>query len=125
MGRSAGRGKSGLPGRRFHLLALGLLLAVVAGWLALMLIAARDAELSGERSGMVTTVFPVGASLKEAFLATDRAGGSIVAGTWFPNIWVLYSDQPGYAGRLRAAGAILVFDSAPFQSMTIPTCGGV
>jgi hypothetical protein len=90
-----------------------------------MVVAARDAELTDNRAGMVTAVFPFRTSIKDVFLALDRAGGSIVADTWFPNVWVLYSETPGYARRLREGGALLVLDVAPFQTMTIPSCGGV
>ncbi len=125
MSHSDERRRSSFAGRRLHVFAGGLFVAVLIGWAVLMAIAARDADLGADRAGMVTAIFPPGTTIRDVFLATDRAGGSIVADTWFPNIWVLHSEAPGYAGRLREGGAILVLDTAPFQSMTIPTCGGV
>ena len=90
-----------------------------------MTVATRDADLAPDRFRLVTAVFPFDTGIKDVYLATGEAGGSIVADTWLPNVWVLHSDEPGYAGRLRGAGAIVVVDVALFQQMTIPNCGGV
>ena len=113
------------PLSRIHLLAASVLAVAIAVWIALMLVATRDAERAAEGAGLVTVLFPLGTTIKDVFLATDRAGGSIVSDTWFPNVWVLHSAHAGYAGRLRDSGALLVVDAAPFRSITIPTCGGV
>jgi len=110
-------------GRRLHLFAVLLLVAVSALWLAVIMRAGEDAAEAEGR--MVMVLFPPGAGLKEVFLATERAGGTIVGDTWLSNVWILHSERSGYPARLRAAGAWLVIDTAPFGQLTVPTCGGV
>ena len=112
-------------GGRFHLFAAGLFIAIVTGWVALMALATRDSELPDESSGMVTVVFPWGSTIRDVFLTAEKAGGSIVGDTFVPNVWVMHSDAPGYAARLRAAGVLFVLDVSPFKGLRVPTCGGV
>ena len=117
--------RSFYSGRKLHIFAGGLLVAVLIAWAVLMFLVVRDTDPGSTHAGMVTAVFPIGSTVRDVFMATGTAGGSIVADTWFPNVWVLYSEVPGYPDRLRDEGIILVLDTALFQSMTIPTCGGV
>lgn len=120
-----GRDTAGRTWGGGHRLALGLLLAVVAVWGGVLFVALRDAAEAAAASQTVTAVFAPGAGIKDAFMATAAAGGSIVSDTWLPNVWILHSEQTGYAMRLREAGALVVLDLSPFSSLTAPTCGGV
>jgi len=119
-------GAGATPGLgRWHLLATILFVAVVAVWAVLFLTAARDGAVGPGHSGMVTAVFGPGTTIRDVFLALEQAGGAIVAESWLPNIWVVHSGEPGFVDRLQAAGAWLVLDTSPFESLTVPTCGGV
>lgn len=99
--------------RRAHLLALGLLAAVLLVWGAAMAVAVNAARLPDGASGKVLAVFGPSAS-SEATLAAIVAAGARPVRPLAAFLWVAQSDEPGLAGRLRAQGALAVFGDFAF-----------
>ena len=58
----------------------------------------------------------------EAHQGIARAQGFLVAHTWFDNIWVVHSAQPGFVGRLQAHGAWLALDWARLEPVAAIGC---
>ncbi|QPC44860.1 hypothetical protein HW532_20460 [Kaustia mangrovi] len=106
-GRHTGSGRSG------HRLALVLGTGIVLAWLGAMTLAVRDAALPPEATGTVLAVFPSKLGDDAAFAAMTRAGGRPIRPTWLPGIWVVSGDEPGFAGRLEAEGAVGVYGDLP------------
>jgi hypothetical protein len=98
-----------------HKLALWLAAAVVAVSLVAMAVAMRAAALPPEASGKMLVVFQPGTPEVEIFGGLIRAGGAPVRQTWLPFVWVVASDNPGFAGRLMAHGALGAYDELPFS----------
>ncbi|MGI9464155.1 MAG: hypothetical protein ACR2OM_09455 [Aestuariivirgaceae bacterium] len=78
-----------------------------------MALSMRAAALPAEASGTVLAVFPPSAKSDEVFASLVRAGGKPLRETWLPFVWVVSSDQPGFAGRLKAEGAIGAYGEMP------------
>lgn len=84
----------------------GALCLAVASVLALVpVLGPRD-----EASGALAGVFPPGHGTMAAYAAVAAAGGTPIRATGGGLVWVARSAEPGFAGRLRAAGAWLVLD---------------
>lgn len=99
-----------------------IILAVAAtGWLGFTGLAVSRAALPAESSGMMLAAFPLAADDDEIYAAVIGAGGRAVRRTWFPGAWVVSSDDAGFAGRLKAAGAWGAFGKAP---VGMPELGG-
>jgi hypothetical protein len=103
-------------------LAVLLLLATLAFWAGLVGLMLHQARLGPEASGTVVVVFPRVMDRADRFTGLIGAEGRLVRTTWFDNIWVVHGDGPGFAGRLRAAGAIEVMAYAPFQPVMLGGC---
>lgn len=103
--------------------AAPLIIAAVAaaGWLGFTGFAVSRAALPAESSGVMLAAFPLAADDDEIFAAVMEAGGKAVRRTWFPGAWVVASDDAGFAGRLKAAGAWGAFGQAPIG---MPELGG-
>ncbi|MGF1630804.1 MAG: hypothetical protein ACFCUT_15120 [Kiloniellaceae bacterium] len=68
------------------------------------------ADLPGAERGTLAAVFPPGTDRPAALAAVAEAGGFIVReGSW-ATVIVAHSNESGFAGRLRRAGAWLVVD---------------
>lgn len=103
-------------------LAVLLLLATLAFWVGLVGLMLYQARLGPEASGTVVVVFPRAMDRADMFTGLIDAEGRLVRATWFDNIWVVHGDAPGFAARLRAAGAIEVLAYAPFQPVMLGGC---
>jgi len=69
-------------------------------------------DLPGRRSGTVMAVFRPGTSAERALASVVGAGGTPLVGGAFANVMIALGDEPGFVGRLRDQGAILVLDAA-------------
>ena len=98
-----------------------ILAVAAAGWLGFTGLAVSRAALPAESSGMMLAAFPLAADDDEIYAAVIGAGGRAVRRTWFPGAWVVSSDDAGFAGRLKAAGAWGAFGKAP---VGMPELGG-
>lgn len=99
---TADGGSGGGSGRT---LAIGLVLGLFS--VLLMLPAAR---LPDRASGAVAAVFAPGHDATAVYGAIVAAGGVPVRSRLGGLVWVARSDAAGFAGRLRAAGALTVVD---------------
>lgn len=98
-----------------------VLAVAAAGWLGFTGFAVSRAVLPPESAGLMLAAFPPHAGDDAIFAAVAEAGGQAVRRTWFPGAWVVASDDSGFAGRLKAAGAWGAFGQAP---VGMPELGG-
>jgi hypothetical protein len=68
------------------------------------------ADLPGAERGTLAAVFPPGTDKAAALAAVAKAGGFTVREGFWQTVLVAYSNESGFAGRLRRAGAWLVVD---------------
>lgn len=68
------------------------------------------ADLPGTAQGTLAAVFPPGTDQATAMAAVVAADGLVVRGGGWGSVLVVHSDEPGFAKRLRHAGAWLVVD---------------
>ena len=68
------------------------------------------ADLPGEAHGTVAVVFAPGTGKATAIAAVAEADGLVVRTGGWGSVLVVQSDKPGFARRLRQAGALLVVD---------------
>jgi len=111
---------------RLHWIALGFAGAVLLVWAAIFGVTLQRAALPGEASGKVVAVYPFDWSQERSVAAA--LGGTearLVRETWLRNAIELSSDDPGFAQRLRAAGAIAVYRAQPFDVFTLAGCTGM
>ena len=107
-----------MPG---HRLAIGLFTTVLTLWIVAMAALMRAGALPAEASGTMLAVFPPGTEESEVFARLTRAEARIVRPSSFGFIWIVTSEAPGLAGRLRANGAIGAYRDLPI-SPTIAGC---
>lgn len=98
---------------RGHSLALALFLGVIAVWLAGMAVVMRHAALPPEASGTMLAVFEPGTAPDTVFASLTRAEARIVKPSGLSFIWVVSSEVPGLAGRLREQGALGAYRELP------------
>ncbi len=103
-------------------LALGLLLVALVFWAGLMALMIHQARLEPEAAGTMVVVFPRAMARADRYAGLLDAGGRLVRTTWFDNIWMVHGEAAGFAGRLRAAGAVEVFAAVPFQPVMLGGC---
>lgn len=96
-----------------HRLALALLLGVIAVWFVGMAVVMRHAALPPEASGTMLAVFEPGTPEDEVFASLTRADARIVKPSGLSFIWVVSSDEPGLAGKLRREGALGAYRELP------------
>jgi hypothetical protein len=99
--------------RAGHRLALALFLGVIAVWLTGMAVVMRHAALPPEASGTMLAVFEPGTPDDQVFASLTRADARIVKPSGLGFIWVVSSDEPGLAGRLRREGALGAYRELP------------
>lgn len=91
-------------------LALGVLLTVT--WLPGLTLAYRQAVSSALEARTVVAVFPPSWHAETAFAAVLDAAGAPLRRTGLSHVWLVHSEQAGFAQRLRSRGAWLVLDAA-------------
>lgn len=107
-----------------HRLALLLAAGALLLWTGAMALVLRAAELPDDASGMLVAVFAPGTEAPAAFAAVLAAEGAPVRLTT-PALGLLaYAETPGFAGRLRAQGAVLVLGDFPFGPV-LAGCAGL
>lgn len=94
--------KRDVPKKAYSNLGLGL--AVVL-WAVLMAAAPRLVSVDDAMSGALAVLFLPGTEESEILSAVTAAGGQILRGGAFSNVLVVRDDAPGFAGRLKGAGA--------------------
>ena len=100
------------PGHRFAMNFFG---GVIVAWLVLMIVLVRNAALPAEASGTMLAVFEPSISEPAAVSAIAAAGGKVVKQSGLAFAWVVQSDEPGLAGRMRGQGAIGVYRELPIS----------
>lgn len=83
-----------------------LLLLLAASTAPLLAVADRAAA----EHGTFAAVFAPGINKPAAVAAVVEAGGLLVGDGGWNNVLMVHSDERGFAGRLRRAGAWLVLD---------------
>jgi hypothetical protein len=68
------------------------------------------ARLPDQATGAVAAVFLPGTAASATYAAIAGAGGTPVRTALGGTVWIARSDAPGFAGRLRSAGAVTVLD---------------
>lgn len=107
-----------------HRWAIGFLAAILGVWAVAMVLLLRQADLPDEASGTVFVVFESGSSDIERLTLLARADGVVIGQTSLPNIWVVHSEESGFAGRLRRAGASAVFREIDMSNVSVNGCFG-
>jgi hypothetical protein len=106
-----------------HKLAAGLFVGVLVVWLAGMALVMRHAALPAEATGTMLAIFEPGTPEDRIFASLTRAEARIVRQAGLGFIWVVSSDEPGLAGRLKGEGALGAYRDLPI-SPTIAGCFG-
>lgn len=96
-----------------HRLALVLFSGVIVVWLIGMAAVMRHAALPPDASGTMLAVFEPGTPEDEVFAALTRAEARIVKPSGLGFIWVVSSEEPGLAGKLRREGALGAYRELP------------
>ena len=81
----------------------------------------RAGALDPEATGTMLTVFEPNTPSDTVFASIVNAGGKPIRQTSFGFIWVVTSDEPGLAGKLKQNGAIGSYRNLPL-SPTIAGC---
>lgn len=110
-----------IPGHRW---AIGLLVIVLVVWGAVMWVVIRTADLPDETAGTVLVVFRPDMPRNERLMTIARADGRVIAETGLPSTWLVHSERAGFAGRLRAAGALSVFRETDLTTINLSGCFG-
>jgi hypothetical protein len=110
---------------RVHLVAAGFLLAALAAWGFSLSATLTEADLPDSAEGRLLAVFPLRHGGQQSFAAASRAGGAIARELWLPNMLVVEDRSPGFAERLRQAGAVAVYRAEPFEAFTLSGCTGM
>lgn len=105
-----------------HGLALAFLAGLLVLWLGVFGWVLRDAALPDTATGTVLAVFPPDQPAHAIYTAILAAGGGVAQNTWFGNIWLVQSDEPGFVGRLQAAGAWAAFAPQSVQPVALGGC---
>lgn len=115
------------PVRRFsiHRLALVVLFLILLLWGALLTLAMHQAVLPDKASGMVAVVFSPAMESDKMFTSVLRSDGLLVREIGFGNIWIVYSDNEGFVGRLKAEGAWSAFSPVVFDPLAVGGCFGM
>jgi len=92
--------------RRLALAVIGLSLA---GWIGFLAIIVPAESVDDTASGRLVAVFPPGPDRGATLDRLARIDARIVRDSTIPFVLTLFDNTPGFASRLRAAGAIGVF----------------
>ena len=125
--QAAGLGAVGVPGAARGRpssrggLALGLIAGVALAWIAVVALTLRLTALPADASGKLLVLFPPSTSGASSFAAIIAAGGAPVRPTLGDWAWVAHAEDPGFVGRLEAAGALAAFRGVP-TGMALAGC---
>lgn len=108
--------------RSRHGVALAVLGVVVLLWAVALAVALASAVLPDEADGTVAVVFAPGTGEGRMLDTILDAGGALARDTQLRNVWIVYDDEPGFAGRLREGGAWQVFVPIAFGMVALPGC---
>jgi hypothetical protein len=98
-----------------HLFAARLFGAVLLAWTVLMALLVRNAALPPEASGTMLAVFEPKTTETQALAAIIHAGGNVVRKSGLDFVWIVQSDEPRLAGRLKEAGALGAYRELPIS----------
>ena len=107
-----------------HRFALKLLAGIIGIWLAGLAVLFEAAALPPEASGTVIVLFPPDMDRAAAVGASAAAGAKLVSPSWVENVLVVEDEAPGLAGRLKAEGALAVFENLRFAGISFAGCIG-
>ncbi|NQV81564.1 MAG: hypothetical protein HQ495_13490 [Alphaproteobacteria bacterium] len=102
---------SATPNNHHHWLAATIFGGIIAVWGIGMTVVLNASSVADAQAGTVVSVFSP-ADERDAIAAIRAAGGLLVANP-AAGTWVVHSDQPGFAERLRREGALGVFAKLP------------
>jgi hypothetical protein len=114
--RQASRARTG-HGLAAALLGLALIAATAATCGLLLL-----ADQPDGKNGDLVALFPPGTNESQALRAVAGSDGVIRRGGPFGPVWQVTSDVPGFAGRLRQRGALLVLPGLPLAGLSVGGC---
>jgi hypothetical protein len=100
---------------------LAALLAVLALWLGAMAAVLAAAEGEDASAGELLALLP-GRGEAGAIAAAAAAEGVVMRATVVPGLYAVYGEGPGFAGRLRAAGASRVWPPDLLDSLSMGGC---
>jgi hypothetical protein len=103
-------------------LGLKILLLFLGLWLAVIAVAVPLASLPGAAAGRVLVAFPPGMSADARLLAIARAEGRPVLPMLGGLAWLADAEEPGFVGRLTAAGAWAAFRPETFAVLPDGGC---
>ena len=105
-----------------HALAAGLVGAAVLATLALLAALLALANRPDQASGDLLVLFPPGLAEPAVLAAATASDGAVRRRGPLGIGWELTSATPGFAGRLRERGAVLVLPTSPFVGLSLGGC---
>lgn len=94
-----------------HRLALCAIGLALLGWVGFLAVVVTDQSVDDGSRGKLVAIFPPELDRATTLDRLDQLDARIVRSSAIPFVLTLFSDAPGFAGRLRAAGAVGVFHS--------------
>lgn len=94
-----------------HCIAVCAIGLALLGWIGFITIVVTDQSVDDASMGKLVAVFPPEMDRAATLDRLDHMDARIVRSNAIPFVLTLFSDAPGFAGRLRAAGAVGVFHS--------------
>lgn len=107
---------------RPHRLALRLAAATVGATLTLLAALLLLADRPGDASGDLLVLFRPGLPAPAVLAAVTASDGAVRRRGPLGLGWELTSATPGFAGRLRQHGAVLVLPTSPFVGLSLGGC---
>lgn len=98
------------PGHKLAIVMFAAVLLATALAMAGTMLAGRASD---EEAGTLLAVFPPSTRPNNVFGRIILAGGKPIRPTWVRGTWVVHGDDPGFAGRLKAQGAIGAYRNSP------------
>ena len=96
-----------------HKLAIGLFAGILLAAGLAMAATMLAGRASDEEAGTLLAVFPPSTRPNSVFGKIILAGGKPIRPTWVNGTWVVHGDEAGFAGRLKAQGAIGAYRNSP------------
>lgn len=109
---------------RPHRMAIAVAGVVLTGWIIGAAALLAFGALPPERAGTVAVLFPPATDGLAALAAVAAADGALVRTTALPNLVIADGREPGFVGRLRAAGAIAAYPPLDIGLVMIGGCTG-
>jgi hypothetical protein len=98
------------PGHKFAAAFFATVLLVSLAGMAAFMVASRADDA---QTGTMLAVFHPSTSEQDVFGKIILAGGRPIRPTWMPGTWIVYGDSAGFAGKLKAHGALGAYTSSP------------